>query len=278
MKRSRRSGAARATALAACLTFAPIGAGAAGAGLHLDAWLGTVALDFDYTEFDAAGNRLDWERGSLPGLDAGLRLVRGPWFAETALRVHSGSVDYATPAVISATDTDILDASAMGGREVYARADNRLGVYAGLGYRRWRRDIHSLPGASDGLDETYRWWYGSLGLRGDHAVNDRVRLCADLQWRRTLDPVVKVRYAAGFDDSRLEPGAADGLRAAVTLEGRLDSGPVLYLSPWYEYIELGRSADAVRTRNGVPVPPSIYEPRSETHNFGFTAGIRWRVF
>jgi hypothetical protein len=258
------------------LVTLPLHACAADGATHLDAWLGAGVTDFDYEEYGLNGASLDWEEGYLPGLNAGLRLTRGAWLAETALTAWSGSVDYTNPDVSSETDEDILDGSAITGRGLFVQDGRRLSLYAGFGYRYWQRDIRSTPSAF-GLDETYRWWYGILGVRGEHDLSEWVRVRADLQLTRTIDPTVKVRFASGYDAITLDPGEANGVRAAVTLENRMDNGMTLFVSPWYEYWKLGRSNDAVLTQNGVPVG-TVFEPRSKTHNLGINAGVRWRVF
>ena len=245
--------------------------------VHLDAWLGAGVLDFDYEEYGLNGASLDWEEGYLPGLNAGLRLTRGAWLAETALVAWSGRVDYANPFVTSKTDEDILDWDVIAGRDLVAEGGNQLGLYAGLGYRHWQRDIHSTPGANNGLDETYRWWYGILGVRGERDMTEHLRVRADLQLTRTLDPSIKIRFAAGYDDHTLDLGAANGLRAAITFENRLDNDVVVFVSPWFEYWQLGRSATEILTQNGMPAGP-VFEPYSETRNLGINAGVRWRVF
>jgi hypothetical protein len=263
--------------LAAAVGLLPA-ARAAGAGeRHLDGWLGAGVLDFDYEEFDPGGASLNREDGYLPGLNAGLRLGRGVWFAETALLAWSGRVDYTNPAVTSRTDEDILDWNVIAGRGAGAYAGIAVSAYAGLGYRHWRRDIHASPGANDGLDETYRWGYGLLGLRGERDLGQTSRVRGDLQLTRTLEPSIKIRFEAGYDDHTLDLGAANGVRAALTFEHRLDNEVVVFVSPWFEYWELGRSAVEPRTTQGV-INGLIYEPDSETRIFGLNAGVRWRLF
>ncbi|HUT41615.1 MAG TPA: hypothetical protein VM011_09765 [Gammaproteobacteria bacterium] len=243
--------------------------------MRLDAWLDAGVMDFDYEEFDQ-GASLDREEGYLPGVSAGLRLAQGRMFAETALEAWTGDVDYASATEITTTDEDILDWNILAGRDLFAQADQRLGLYAGLGYRHWQRDILSTPTAF-GLDETYRWWYAIVGLRAESAVTPRVSFRADLQLRRTLDPQIDVRFKSGHDDITLELGEANGARAAFTLEGRADHGMTLFVTPWFEYWRLGRSANAILTQNGVPAG-TVFEPRSRTHNLGINAGVRWQFF
>jgi hypothetical protein len=257
------------------LAALPAGVCAEAAAPHLDAWLGAGVTGFDYEEFDR-GASLDREEGVLPGITAGLRFVRHTLFAESTLDAASGRADYRAAGVATRTDEDLVDWDAVAGREFSGRGGNRISLYAGLGHRRWRRDIRSTATAS-GLDETYRWWYGILGLRGARGLGEHARVRADLQLTRTLDPSVRVRFAAGYDDITLDPGEERGVRAAVTFENRIDNGLVVFVSPWFEYWELGRSTDAVLTQKGLPAG-TVFEPRSETRNLGIHAGVRWRLF
>jgi hypothetical protein len=255
---------------------APAGVRAGDAAAHLGGWLGAGVTDIDYAEFDQ-GVSLDGEQGIVPVLAAHLQLARGRLFAETTLVAGSGRVDYASASAVSDTDEDIIDWDAIAGREFLGREGNRVGLYGGLGYRHWQRDIHSTPGVDNGLYETYRWWYGILGVRGEHDVNRVVKLRADLQLTRLLDPSIKVRFAAGYDDHSLDLGTASGLRAALTLEHRLGNGMTVFVSPWFEYWQPGRSADAALTQNGMPAG-TLFEPRSETRSLGILAGAGWRLF
>jgi len=275
MKGAKRHGRLSGPAAVWLLLAAASGAWPGEQATRLDAWLAAGVTDIDYEEFDHGASQ-DREEGTVPGLGAGLHLARGRLFAEGMLDAGSGHVDYRAAGIATTTDEDILDGDVIGGRELLRRQDSRLGLYAGLGYRHWRRDIRSTP-AAFGLDETYRWWYGILGVRGEYDVNDRVRLRADMALTRTLDPSIKVRFAAGYDDATLDLGAANGLRVAVALENRLGNGMALFVSPWYEYWKLGRSADAVLRQNGIPAG-TVFEPQSETHNLGIHAGVRWRLF
>lgn len=260
---------------AVLLVFALAPARAADDATRLEGWLAGSLTEFDYAETEN-GIELDREEGLLPGLNAGLHLARGALFAEGTLAATDGHVDYRSATVATRTDETILDVDVIAGRTLYDRDRTSLALYAGLGYRHWQRDIRSTATAF-GLDETYRWWYGSLGVRATHALGARRQLRADLQLTRTLDPDIDIDFAAGYDSKNLALGEANGLRASLAFEQRLREGLSLFVSPWFEYWKLGRSDTELLYRNGLPVG-TVFEPRSTTRNLGVNVGVRWRVF
>ncbi|MCU7920759.1 MAG: outer membrane beta-barrel protein [Candidatus Thiodiazotropha sp. (ex Epidulcina cf. delphinae)] len=257
-------------ALAACL---PPSA-AADSGSAGSAWLGLTALAFDYEEFGDQGDSLDREQGPLPGLVAGADLEHERWFVGASLLWLSGDADYTSPAVDTRTDEDILNLELMAGTRLFAWEEQRLSLIAGVGYRKWRRNIRSTAQAY-GLDETYRWGYGLLGLRGEHAFNGLTRLVTDLSVTRTINPDLEVRFLQGFDDVGLALGEETGFKVTLALHRQLGRTTILRVAPWYEYWELGRSSDTTLLRNGIPAGV-VFEPRSETSNYGVNIGVSWR--
>lgn len=235
-------------------------------------WLGFSLLDFDYEEFtgnDATANR---EEGLLPGVTAGASVTRGRWFAATGISAWSGNVHYDGP-VETNTDEEIVDWNMLAGREIYRKGRSDIGVFAGFGYRNWERDINSTDTAS-GLLETYDWWYGMLGVRGAYHFNPATQLRVDACLTRTVNPEIEVQFEANYDDVKLDLGEKTGSRVMLTLDHRLGDGMKAWISPWFEYWELGRSSTQDLTSNGV-VTASVYEPRSETKNFGVNIGVTW---
>lgn len=238
------------------------------------AWLGLTGTAFDYEEFDDQGDSLDREEGWLPGIKAGVNLEYGKWFVETGLWWSAGNVDYTSPRADTTTDEDIRNLEILAGTWFFSVDRLRVGLIAGGGYREWRRDI--LPTATaSGLDETYSWGYGLLGLRGEQALNKDTRIVAGVQLTRTINPNIDVDFSGSFDDISLSLGVKNGFRASLALHWQLDTATTLWLAPWYEYWKLGRSADADLFRNGVAVG-TVFEPRSETRNSGVTIGVIWR--
>lgn len=255
------------------LSIIPLPAMAYGGDTTTSAWLGATAVDFDYEEFDADDNSLDREEGWLPGVNAGAGLAGERWFVESGLQWSSGRADYHSPAVDSETDEQILNLEASAGTPLYAAGRQRASLVAGAGYRKWQRDIHSTPAAS-GLDETYRWFYWLLGLRGEHGFDARTRVVMDVQLTRTVNPEIKVRFKADYDDATLDLGEETAFKASLALHRKLGRRASLWLMPWYERWDLGRSKVEDLYRNGVPVG-TVMEPRSETRNYGVSLGIRW---
>lgn len=261
----------------------PVVVAAAGRDAGFSGWLGVSAMVFDYEETDARGV-LDREEGEMPGLDGGLRLEHGSWFAETGLTWWSGTVDYESlvpPVVISKTDEDILAVGLLVGRQVWDNGANSLHLVGGGGYRDWQRNIRSVPGVATGLDENYTWWYGALGVRAARVVDTHTRVQADLLLTHTIEPEIEVDFHGAFDTATAGLGDETGFRIAITLERVISRTATLRLSPWYEYREFGRSRDVPLFIGGVPstsggLPVTFVEPDSETRNLGINLGLVWR--
>jgi len=239
-------------------------------------WLGATALEFDYEEFDNQDNSLDREEGWLPGVNAGVSLEGDRWFVESGLMWSSGQVDYhAPPDDDSKTDEEILNLEILAGTPVIVRDRQRLSLLAGAGYRKWNRDIHSTP-EKLGLDETYRWFYWLLGLRGEHGYNERTRIIADAQVTRTMNPEIDARFKANYaDDVNLDLGEETAFKVSLALHRKLTGSTSFWLMPWYERWDLGRSSVKNLYRDGVPIG-TVWEPRSETSNYGISLGMRWQ--
>ena len=239
---------------------------------HTEIWLGFSLLDFDYEEFYDDGSTANREDGLIPGFTAGASVTRGRWFASTGISAWSGEVKYHGP-VESRTDEQIIDWNVLAGREIYRKGNGEIGLFAGFGYRNWERDIQSTVTAS-GLLETYDWWYGMLGIRGAYHFNDTTQLRVDLGLTRTVNPEIEVEFEANYDDVRLRLGEETGGRALLTLDHRLGKEMSVWVSPFYEFWELGRSSTQDLARNGVATA-TVFEPRSETKNFGVNIGVTW---
>lgn len=240
--------------------------------LDLDASLAFSVLDFDYTETFDDGSTADYETGLLPGVSLGLSIARDRLFAETTLSAWSGNVGYHGPAD-TVTGEDLLEWNVLAGAEVYRHTATSIALYAGAGFRYWERGIRSTTTLS-GLFETYDWWYGLLGLRLTHDPRESIRLGADIRLLRPVDPGIEVEFASGFDDKELDLGEKTGVRVALTLENRLDDRFRYFISPWFEYWELGRSRTEPLLQDGIIVG-TVFEPMSETRNFGVNIGLVW---
>jgi hypothetical protein len=254
--------------------FSPLLAVADPGSITKSVWLGATALDFDYEEFDGQDESLDREDGWLPGVNAGAGLAGDRWFVESSLLWSSGRVDYHSPEDDSETDEDILNLEILAGTPVFDVDRQRLSLVAGAGHRKWQRDIHSTPDKL-GLDETYRWYYWLLGLRGEHGFSARTRIVANVQVTRTVNPDIEVQFKENFaDDVDLNLGQETAYKVSLEVRHQLGGRTSLWLMPWYERWDLGRSRTEDLYRNGDRIG-TVHEPRSETRNYGVSLGVRW---
>lgn len=235
--------------------------------------LGFSSMRFKYDEFDDAGSILDTEQGFIPGLS--LRFAQrilaggGDWEWEGRASYHYGRVGYEGQTNLgdpysTLTDEEVGDLALRMGR--WFDEPRTLMLYAGLGYRRWDRDI--LPASLGGLFESYRWKYVWLGTKITAYQQGASNLTLDIGWIKPVDPVLHVDFRGAYSVSpRLNPGSRDGLRLMLTSRSALPENATLILEPYFEYWKLGRSPSL--TTGGI----TVHEPASRTSNFGFNLRI-----
>jgi hypothetical protein len=240
----------------------------------ISTYAGVTALDFDYEEFDDLGASLDREQGWLPGMTAGFTYATQAWHFGGNLRWISGTADYTSPIADTTTDEELLDLSLFIGTPLLTRGDNRLQLRAGGGYHSWWRNARSTNFAI-GFNETYRWKYALIGLHSEHRVDSQTVLTTDIQLHRVFSPELSVEYLQVYDPLKLSLGQENGFRLSLGLIKMMGKGLFLQVSPWYEYWELGRSAEDDLFSNGVLVG-SAHEPRSETRDFGIDLNLCWQ--
>jgi hypothetical protein len=242
---------------------------------------GSLALsgqDFYYKELDEDDVLFDTEDGALPGLQAGLYWRRPDRFVETELVSHVGWVDYWSPKGTSETHERILDWNVLAGLPLAQFPQSHIEGYAGLGYRDWRRGIKSTDLV--GLVEKYRWWYLQLGLRAQETVADGTRFGVDARLLRPLDPELDVHFNDLYTDITLHPEERFGYRVALQVERDLQSGMILWISPWLEVWELDASSAVDLYGVDAPSQPTgdkAHEPDSKTRSAGLMLGLRWRL-
>ncbi len=231
---------------------------------------GVSAQRFYYTEYSDAGTTLDRELGGIPGLSFrfGQRLTDWEW--ESSASYHYGRVAYTgqTQAGVpynTQTDEGVGDVALRLGRWFGERYP--IMPYAGLGYRRWDRNIQ--PGAAGGLFESYRWGYAWLGAKVIAYQRDTSNLVVDIGWIKPIDPAIYVDFRGAYNIApSLNLASQDGLRLMLTSHTALPGNITLILEPYFEYWQLGRSPnvtyrDSVTNRN-----ITVYEPASKTKNLG----------
>jgi len=241
----------------------------------VDAWIGPAVMDFDFREY-ASGDRLVREHGALYGLAGGVRSSRDALMLEAELSWFGNDVRYdgqtqAGASLRTRTDERILDGLGRIGWRFRRQERLQYQLFGGLGYRRWDRDIQSTP-AADGVRETYTWWYALLGGRGLYHVDRHTTWLAEAQLLRPLDPRLEVEFKGGPDDARLDLGSEPGLRLSLAWRHEAAAGWRLEIMPFYTAWDIGRSEDQALKQNGVVIG-RVFEPRSETRNYGILASL-----
>lgn len=221
--------------------------------------IGVAAVRFHYTEFKDDGSTWDKERGNIPGLSFRFTQRISGWEWEGIAGYQYGRARYTgqtNSGVPYDTDTDegVGDIALRLGR--WFEGDYPVMPYAGLGYRRWDRDIR--PASLAGLSESYRWQYLWLGAKLVAYQRSTSHLTLDIGRIRPIDPVLHV----GAYNASLTPESRDGLRLMLTSHRSLSGGSTLILEPCFEYWALGRSP---RVATG---GLTVYEPASKTRNLG----------
>lgn len=227
--------------------------------------IGLSLLRFDYAEFNDDGSTLDRELGGIPGWSFKFSQHYPDWEWEGLASYHQGRVDYTgqTQAGVphnTNTDEEVVDVALRMGR--WFEGSYPVMPYAGLGYRRWNRDILSTSSVG-GLFESYRWKYAWLGAKIIAYQQGASNLMLDIGWIRPLSPVMFVDFKGAYNISpNLYPESRNGLRLMLTSRSEIRENTALIVEPYYEYWKLGKSPTVVT--GGIPV----CEPASKTKNFG----------
>lgn len=238
--------------------------------------IGISALRFDYRESDDAGRVLDKELGTIPGLSVKVGQRFPAWEWESAGSYHRGQVPYNGQTDLGSpystrTDEYIGDISLRLGRWFDGRYPTM--PYAGIGYRRWDRDI--LPGSLNGLFESYRWSYLWLGLKQSLAPQQSSsQLFLDAGLLKPINPEIHIDFKGTYPVSpTVYPQSNLGLRLMLTSSIALSKDMRMTMEPYYEYWKLGRSPSV-----STPVSTGIltvHEPASRTSNFGLNLRFGW---
>ena len=129
---------------------------------------------FNYWELKDDGTLFDREEGFIPGLMLGLSSSTDQWVIAGEASYHGGNVDYtgSTNTGFPITTKTRQDMLMIALRTEYWFTGNHIpdvGLYLGIGYQQWYRDILATTTASgspvSGLFETYSWGKGFLGIK-----------------------------------------------------------------------------------------------------------------
>jgi hypothetical protein len=213
-------------------------------------WQGKAGLGARYVnhaEYDGASRLLVRETGWLPGLalDAVWTTGNATWFAAVsgyrADIVYRGQTQ--SGAAANSTTATTLATLRLGG--TYMLPHN-VSITAAVEADLWKRHIRGT-GAALGLQERYRserfilgagkTWYPAAGV-----------VTTDLAALLSTPERMRVGFSGVLDPVSLETRRARGLRLGASL--RPSFAPALEVRGACDWIRIGRSDDALVTRNG----------------------------
>ena len=250
-----------------------------------DFQVGTGLMKFDYVEYDNNNVFLDAERGFIPGIIVKLNRDNGKSYSEWVNSLYYNKITYdgqtqsGTP-LMSVSDALIIDSHYMSGKKFGTSYGRKQSIYVGLGYRYWFRNI--LPGYDNsgnpvaGILEEYSWFYGSLGYTVQFKASRTTQWSFDFRLTHMFNGKMDINFLGfkNYDNTSVNLGNKLGARLAMPIKINT-SGDSFFVTPYYEIIDIGKS-NAVRVYSGGAATTSvIYEPRSETRNFGIELLWNW---
>jgi len=243
--------------------------------------IGGSLLHFDYREINDNDKELDREEGFIPGVALGMSKAVKQWVFAGDFAYHGGDVAYTgnTNTGIPITTTTRQNIANITLRAEYWFAFDNIpdfAAYVGAGQHQWQRDIRSTTTASgapvSGLFETYSWRTIFLGVKTELYHSNSDNLFVDIRLVQTRSPRINVQFNNTYDNAILDLGERRGYKVALPWHHAVDVSTRLVVEPYFESYEFGRSESAPLTSNG-SVVGSVFEPYSQTSNYGLTVGI-----
>jgi hypothetical protein len=209
-------------------------------------------------EFAASGSELVKERGWLPGLELGATYSSGPWHVGINGETYRNDIAYdgqLQNGVPFSTTTDTAqDRISV---EIGRRLNDSASLLGGIELDRWKRRING-SGSVLGLNETYRSTRLLLGVESNVLKTAWFAMSARALLVRARPEHLDVSFGNQlFDDATLTTQAATGWRLGADFIPA--STPAMRVNLGFETLRIGRSGDAVLTRNGV-VAGTVSQP------------------
>ena len=250
--------------------------------------IGMGLMYFDYAEYDDNNIFLDGETGFIPGLVLKYKQDQGRNYIEWVGKLYGNTIDYdgytqpghtplKTDSIAIITDTHF---------KIGMQLDEQNEPYFGLGFRYWYRNIlngYDINGKSvSGLLEEYYWPYLLLGLKSDLLRKPELSVGIDVRYTRMFSAKMDIDFLGycGYDNASVDLGNRNGWRFSLPIMKKLNQQSTMFITPYYEIIDIGKSNTVLLTRNGTLVDcnsdgyfDGAREPRSETRNVGIE--ITW---
>ena len=243
--------------------------------------LGLSTTHFDYREHDPGGVLLDKEWGDLKGLSLGAEVSGETAFLGFKADAQNDWVDYRgyLPqfTVDSRTRTIITRYHLQGGLNHTVNERFTIAATAGIGYRRWYRNIESTAKAS-GLREVYRWPYASLGARGDIRLTQSQQLILECQWYEVRKADLRVDYHSNrYDEVNLDLPHGNGYSFSASWRQAFTDRLSLQLATEYQLWRFARSRSEPLFSNGETTGYAATEPASKTRELTLSLGLRFML-
>ena len=234
-----------------------------------------MAQQFAWQEFDAHGERLLKESGSLFGLNAGYKEYGRRLGVNLSASVFGGRVDYdgQTQSGVPAT-TRTIYAGFDGHGDLLERITPAthltLEAFAGLGARLWQRDLQD-QGDLQGYSEAWTSGYGRAGVGAAYAVTREWQLFAQAGLRLPLTTIENVDLSkAGVGHITLHPRQQLAPFAEMGCRWKL-----LLLSFFYETLRFDKSD--IETITGIERAGinrlEFWQPESRADIYGLRLGF-----
>jgi hypothetical protein len=222
---------------------------------------------FTWKEYDDYGARLLEESGPILGFGVAAKSDMNYSFTlKCKGELFGGLIDYdglTLQGMPFTTDTEYFGFKVESdlGRKFMIAKRFSLEPFAGLGYRRWSREIQSTSFAF-GYKETWWTFYGRLGLQGDLVFTDQLTAFADGGIKVPIRNENEVDFRTfGLSTITVEPGNEVSYFAEAGLRWRN-----LKSSVYYEGMRFSKSAlDEIFQ--------AVYQPESKADIFGISIGL-----
>jgi Tfp pilus assembly protein PilF len=266
------------------LAFARKQVGAGVSGFSFSAGYNGAQLNYSETNPNGGGV-LDKDTGWLNGatVEAKYDGVQFPFFVRANFDyLTSSSATYdggiqnpvtqnVKPLTTSISET-IYKTEFNVGYKVWNPEHFTLAPYLGIGYRDWERGQDALPI----YKESYTWWYGTIGANLAYRVTDRVLVGLDAALLVPFNPQMQTSIASRIDTKTFNLESQIGYRIQVPVSYDIYKGKEYkistFLTPYYEWWNVGKSSVETVTQGGVPVG-NFLEPTNNTDLYGFKIGL-----
>lgn len=234
--------------------------------------VGAGARQVSMQEIAGNGQRLVQERGWLPGLELGATYASQNWRFRIRGETYRSDIGYEgqlqNGAAFSTTTGTVQDRLAF---EVERQINASLILLGGVELDRWQRRIQGSASVL-GLDENYR--STRLLLGAGSATMKTSYFDVSTKALLVIAQPEQLHVSFGnqlFDDAEFETKSATGLRLEADL---IPAGaPDILLGLSFDTLRIGRSNDAVLTKNGLAVG---FVSQPEHRRNAFTLRVRYQ--